>query len=262
MPAQRILLFLIMGLFSSCSVFNPSVMLRTRKDFQFDQFTSAGPDSSYRISPNDILHVRILSNNGESLVSMTSNLNNQGTSTGQGVGQDGIQIQVEYDGTAKFPLIGRVDLKGKTRREAEDLLQEKYSYYRVDPFVTLRITNRKVIVFPGTGNNAQIVDFTGDNMSLLEALAKVGGISNTGKAKRIKLIRGDLKNPKVYKINLSTLEGMKEADLALQSGDIIYVDPYEDPAQIFNRNVAPYLTIFTTIATIVTSVALIISLTK
>lgn len=262
MLVQRILLFIMLGMFASCSVFNPSVMLRTRKNFQFDQFTSLGPDSTYRIAPNDILHVRVLSNNGESLVSMTSNLYNQGGISGQAITQDGIQILVEYDGTAKFPLIGRVDLKGKTRREAEDLLQEKYKYYRVDPYVTLRITNRKVIVFPGTGNNAQIIDFTGDNMNLLEALAKVGGISNTGKAKRIKLIRGDLKNPKVYKINLSTLEGMKEADLALQAGDIIYVDPYEDPAQIFNRNVAPYLTIFTTIATIVTSVALIISLTK
>jgi polysaccharide export outer membrane protein len=119
-----------------------------------------------------------------------------------------------------------------------------------------------VIVFPGTGNNAQIVEFTRDNMNLLEALAKVGGIANSGKAKKIKLIRGDLKNPKIYKINLGTLEGMKEADLALQSGDIIYVEPYEDPAIIFNRSVLPYFTAIGSVASVVTAVALIITLTK
>lgn len=236
-------------------------MLRTHKNFQYDQFVSAGPDSTYLIAPNDILFVRVLSNSGENLISMTSNLNMQGT-TQQNQVQDGISVQVEYDGTAKFPLIGRVDMKGKTRRQAEDHLETLYAHYRRDPFVTIRITNRKVIVFPGTGNNAQIIDFTGDNMNLLEALARVGGIANTGRAKRVKLIRGDLKNPKVYRINLGTLEGMKEADLALQAGDIIYVEPWEDPAVIFNRNVAPYLTIFTTVASIVTSVALVITLVK
>ena len=40
-----------------------------------------------------------------------------------------------------------------------------------------------------------------NNTTLLEALAIAGGIS-TGKAKRIKLIRGDLKDPKVYLIDL------------------------------------------------------------
>lgn len=255
-------LVLTMSMFMSCRVFNPSVMLRANKDFQYDQFSSAGPDSSYLIAPNDILLVRVLSNNGENLISMTSNLNLQADQAQTTAQQDGISVQVEYDGTAKFPLIGRVDVKNKTRRQAEDLLESLYAHYRKEPYVTIRITNRKVIVFPGTGNNAQIVEFTGDNMNLLEALARVGGIANTGKAKKIKLIRGDLKNPKIYRINLSTLGGMKEADLALQAGDIIYVEPWEDPAVIFNRNIAPYLTIFTTIASVVTSVALIITLTK
>lgn len=234
-------------------------MIRVPGDFQYDKFTN-GPDSLYRLAGNDIINVRILTNNGENLINVTENV--ESTNQNNDANFGGIPILVEYDGTAKLPLIGRIPLAGLTRREAEDKLEMLYKEQYKDPYVTITFSNRKVLVFPGTGSNAKVVSFTGDNMNLIEALAEVGGISNTGKAKRVKLIRGDLKNPKVFKIDLSTLEGMKEADLALQSGDIIYVDPYEDPAIIFGRNVTPYLAAIGSIASVITSVALIISLVK
>jgi polysaccharide export outer membrane protein len=246
--------------FSSCATFNPSVMFRDHPDFHYDKFVT-GPDSLYRLAENDILNVRILTNNGENLINVTGDVENTGSSESNNQ-FGGIPILVEFDGTSKLPLIGRVKLAGLTRREAEDKLQDLYKGQYKDPYVTITLSNRKVMVFPGANSNAKVVHFTSDNMNLLQALAEVGGISNTGRAKKVKLIRGDLKNPKVYRIDLSTLEGMKEADLALQSGDIIYVDPYEDPALIFGRNITPYLTAITSVAAVITSVALIIALTK
>jgi|694.fasta_scaffold76946_2 polysaccharide export outer membrane protein len=234
-------------------------MFRESPNFQYDKFTT-GPDSLYRLAANDIINVRILTNNGENMINVTGDVE---SANGNGNSQfGGIPILVEYDGTCKLPLIGRVKLAGSTRREAENKLEELYKDQYRDPYITITINNRKVIVFPGSGSNAKIVNFLGDNMNLLEALAEVGGISNTGKAKKVKLIRGDLKNPKIYKIDLSTLEGMKEADLALQSGDIIYVDPYEDPAVLFNKNISPYLAVLGSISSVITTVAIIISLTK
>jgi polysaccharide biosynthesis/export protein len=243
--------------FSSCKTINPSQMFRD--PIVYDKFVN-GPDSLYQLAENDIINVRILTNNGENLINVTADVEN--TSNSENAQFGGIPILIEYDGTAKFPLIGRIKLAGLTRRAAEDSLQVKYSAQYKDPFITITLSNRKVMVFPGSGSNAKVVHFTSDNMNLLEALAEVGGISNTGRAKKVKLIRGDLKNPKVFKIDLSTLEGMKEADLALQSGDIIYVDPYEDPASLFAKNITPYLAAITSVASVITSVALIIALTK
>lgn len=230
-------------------------MFREGGKYNYDQFAK-GTDSTYRIAPNDILNVRILNNSGEALVNITGGVGGASNNNSQFVG---IPILVEYDGTAKFPLIGRLPVAQLSRREAENMLEDKYATYYPSPFVTMTITNRHVIVFPGTGNNAKIVEFKRDNMNLIEALAEVGGISNSGKAKKIKLIRGDLSNPKVYRINLGTLKGMKEADLVLQSGDIIYVEPYVDPSQIFAKDVLPYITAITSVASIV---GLIIALTK
>ncbi len=259
MKRAYFILIAFLFVFTSCATFNPSVMIRVPPDFQYDKFVT-GPDSLYRLAANDIINVRILTNNGENLINVTGDAESKNSSSDPQFG--GIPILVEYDGTAKFPLVGRITVAGLTRRAAEDTLQARYQQQYKDPFITITINNRKVLVFPGSGSNAKVVSFTGDNMNLLEALAEVGGISNSGKAKKVKLIRGDLKNPKVYNIDLSTLSGMKEADLALQSGDIIYVEPFEVPAVIFNRNVTPYLTALGSIASVVTSVALIIALTK
>jgi polysaccharide biosynthesis/export protein len=231
----------------------------TDRNFTYDKFVN-GPDSLYRLAENDIINVRILTNDGENLINVTSDVEGTGTTDNSQFG--GIPILVEYDGTAKLPLIGRVKLAGLTRRAAEDTLEARYTKQYKDPYITITLSNRKVLVFPGSNSNAKVVNFTGDNMNLLQALAEVGGISNTGRAKKVKLIRGDLKNPKVYKIDLSTLEGMKEADLALQSGDIIYVQPYEDPASVFGKNITPYLSAITSVASLVTAVALIIALTQ
>lgn len=64
-----------------------------------------------------------------------------------------------------------------------------------------------------------------DETNVLQALATAGGITNDGKAYKIKLLRGELKNPQVFLFDLSTIEGIKERKMTLQSNDIIYVEP-------------------------------------
>jgi polysaccharide export outer membrane protein len=51
----------------------------------------------------------------------------------------------------------------------------------------------------------------------------------------------------VYLIDLSTIEGMKEADLQLQSNDIIYIEPTRNLADTVLVQISPILGLFTTI---------------
>jgi polysaccharide export outer membrane protein len=74
---------------------------------------------------------------------------------------------------------------------------------------------------------------------LLEVLAISGGIPATGKAHRIKIIRGDLKNPQIYLIDLSKIENLKKSDLIVQGDDIIYVDFRNDYAQNLLTRIGP-----------------------
>jgi polysaccharide export outer membrane protein len=113
-------------------------------------------------------------------------------------------------------------VKGYTQNELENQLAQRYAALFVNPYVVLRVSNRRVFVF--RGEVASVVELNNAITSLPEVLAKAGGLTRQLKAYNIKIIRGDLANPQVRIINLSTLEGLRTADLIIQSNDIIYVE--------------------------------------
>jgi polysaccharide export outer membrane protein len=231
------LLFVV--LLSGCNNLRPSLMMRTPKDYVFDSLPKV-PDSTYRISNNDILEFRMYSNDGFKLIDMTMENSNSGVNT-----RRGFEYVVEFDGTCKFPIIGRTLVKGLTIREAEVLLEEKYTTFYNKPFILIKVNNRRVIIFPGSEGTAKVVPLENDNTTLLEALAQAGGIYGNGKAYKIKLIRGDPKNPKVYLIDLSTIDGFKKYDPILQANDIIYVESRPRYASRVLTEITPYISLIT-----------------
>jgi polysaccharide export outer membrane protein len=243
-------ILVIAALFSSCRSLNPSVMFKTKKDFKY-AVPPAEPLKEYKISANDVLDFKLYSNDGFKLIDIISlNTDNRGNFGAV------YTYKVEFDGTVKLPLIGRVSLEGKTIREAENQLEIAYAKEYVKPYVLLSISNRRVIVFPGQGGAAQVIGLRNDNTTLLEALASAGGISTRGRADRVKLIRGNLKDPQVFLIDLSTIDGVKQADLVLQANDIIYVQPSADVARNLANEIAPYLSILTSVVAIYTYVTI------
>jgi polysaccharide export outer membrane protein len=219
-------------------------MFKTPKDYEFAQTDSVSRtiQSEYKLAEYDQFELYIYTNNGYKLIDVTTG------STGSQ--QTLIKYLIEKDGFAKLPQLGRIPLKGYTIKEVEKLLEEKYSIYFNNPYVVVRVTNRRVYFFTGEGGSASIVSMQADNMTLIEALASAGGIAESGKAYKIKLIRGDLKNPKIFQIDLSTVEGMKAADLQLQSNDIIYIEPTRRVGEALLTQITPLVALLSTIALI------------
>lgn len=217
---MRKLLFLsgLLVFFSSCGWLNPSIMLQTGKDFQYTKNPDSTKISDYKISPNDFIQFSIYSNDGFKLIDLSSTgLNTAGL-------KGDLQFLVESDGNVKLPILGRRKLSGYTIREAELILEESYSSFYVKPFVLMKITNRRVIVFPGSAGNAKIIPLVNNNTTLIEAIALSGGIAEDGKARQIKLIRQNKDKNDVYLIDLSKIDGIQQANMVLQANDIIYVD--------------------------------------
>ncbi len=218
-------------------------MFKTKKNYPFDDFSKISASREYKIGLNDILDIQIIPNKGASIIEGGgSDQTGVSGSTAQ-LQSKGISAVVEFDGTAKLPMLGRIQIKELSVREAELMLEERLKQYYVDPFVTIKITNKRIVIFPGEGGSARVVQIINQNTTLLEALALSGGVSANGKANRIKLIRGDLKNPQVYLIDLSTIDGMKKADMTLQGNDIVYIEGRNDYAQNFLNRIGPYLAI-------------------
>ena len=221
-------------------------MLRTGPDYPYAEFSDI-TETQYRIAADDKILVKVYTNDGSGLINLGA-----GTSVLVGSGAS-LEIKVESDGFAKLPLFGRIYLAGLTIRQAEMLIEDKFSEFYNNPFVLLEVNNKRVVIF--AGSNSSVVNLANDNTTLFEVLATTGGVPEDGKADRIKIIRGDLKNPLVYIIDLSTLSGMRNANLVMQANDIIYIETRKGYVRKVLAELSPYLAILTTVITTATIIA-------
>jgi polysaccharide export outer membrane protein len=237
----RIVGLLLLLFLSSCDKYlYPDRMLRIGRNFEYSEFSKT-TETEYRIAPNDKIAARVFTNDGAGMINIS------GGASGIVGGVTSIAIKVESDGFAKLPLFGRIYVEGLTIRQAEMLIEDKFSEFYNNPFVLLEVSNRRITIF--AGSNTSVVPLVNDNTTLFEVLAESGGIPTGGKANRIKIIRGDLKNPKVYIVDLSSLAGMKNANLVMQANDIIYIETRKGYVRKILAELGPYLGILTSIIT-------------
>jgi polysaccharide export outer membrane protein len=235
-----VVVLILGGLLSlnSCKALYPNAMLKTPKDFKFNEIKKTALQE-FKIGVHDIISFSLFSNDGFKVIDLNSFVSGESGA--------GVSFVVELDGTIKLPILGRISLLGMTAREAELFLEEKFSEFYVKPFVMLKVSNRKVILFPGSEGKAKIVPLPNTSTTLMELIASVGGIPNTGKAFYIKLIRGNLDNPEVYLIDFSTLDGVQKGNMLMQSNDIVYIDARPRIATTVLTEVLPYFSILNTL---------------
>jgi polysaccharide export outer membrane protein len=250
---RKLIYLLVLASLTSCSSLYPSMMLKTPGGYHYDQLQDSTSSVNYKISPNDFLNMRLFSNNGFHLIDLigqgggSSGGATGGTTSATSSVSAGVDYLVESDGTVDLPEIRKIQVAGLTIREATEKLEKIYSQYYLKPYILLSVDNRRVIVFPGDPGTARIIPLINNNTTVIEALAMAGGLTESGKAREIKLIRGDPANPKIYKIDLSTISGIKDGNTILQANDIIYVTPQRRPTLVLIERVTPILAGITSI---------------
>ncbi len=253
---MRKLLFLFcIVTMTGCSWLYPSIMLRAPHNYPYAKLNDSISNIEYKISVNDIITLRLYSQDGFRLIDYSSIIdNNAGAAVNYTTTTEYI---VEPDGTIRFPVLGRVLITGYTIREATQMLEQKFSQYYIKPFIILSVTNRRVIVFPGDPGSAKVVPLTNNNTTLMEVLAGMGGLTVNGKAKQIKLIRGNPNKPDIYLIDLSKIEDIKEAYTIMQEGDIVYVTPQRQVVSDVVNKLTPSISALSVVLSLVVTIALL-----
>jgi polysaccharide biosynthesis/export protein len=143
----------------------------------------------------------------------------------------GAKVQVRPDGRITTPLITDMPAVGKTPKMLADDITLQLSQYIQDPLVSV-IVNK----FAGTySQQVRVVGATEKpaslpyraNMTLLDAMIAVGGLSEYAAGNRAKLIRFDkgTGRQKEYSIRLGDLlkRGDSKANVMLMPGDVIII---------------------------------------
>ena len=247
------LLIITIILSTSCGNINSNILFKIPRgaDFKYDSIPLI-PEENFKLAPGDRFSFIFGTNNGERIILNLSGVDNSvmGNRNQINNGVQNTQNMMTYlvrqDGTSNLPVIGIIPVSGKTIVDLEEEIRILLSENYINPFVQIRVTNQRVIIFPGKGD-AQVVGISNANTSLLEAIALAGGIRDEGRANSIKLMRKSNNGEReIYKIDLSTIEGLKNAQMIVQSNDYIYVDFKPRFASSFLTEVTPWLSLLTT----------------
>lgn len=141
------------------------------------------------------------------------------------------KIQVRPDGRITIPLVKDMPAVGKTPSMLEEDIRLQLSQYIEDPLVSVIVNT-----FAGTfSQQVRIVGATEKpaslpyraNMTVLDAMIAVGGLSEFAAGNRAKLIRFDkqLGRQREYALRLTDLlkRGESKANVLLQPGDVIII---------------------------------------
>jgi protein involved in polysaccharide export with SLBB domain len=134
-------------------------------------------------------------------------------------------FQVQEDGTIVVPLLGPVDVDGKTKTEVGQLLEKRFGAgYLRDPHVTVIMTERENLEVSVLGQVQRPGTFPYiEKLTLVQAISEAGGLNELAHSRKVKLTRKGPTGTGTYDVSVRAITEGRAADILLQPGDIIFV---------------------------------------
>ncbi len=162
--------------------------------------------STYRLSPYDVIDVTVY--NEDDLHTRT---------------------RLGSDGTAIFPLIGTINLAGKTVAEANEMIQKKYSDGFVkDPHILLTVVEYRKDTFSILGQVLRpgIYEIPeGTHMSIVDAVLLAGGFSHSADQNGVRVKRVVNGKATIFKVKAGAMADSPDVKpFDIEPGDVIKVN--------------------------------------
>lgn len=214
-------------------------MFKAPEEFAYDKPNVDSTNKEYRVGVNDYLHMEIYTNGGALLIQYTTS----NVDFIRSMAAPEMLYLVDVDGNVQLPALGKVRVLGMTVAEIQKYLENAYSNQFKEPYCIVKVMNKRVVIFNGNGAGGIVVPLNNENTSLIEALAMAGGLNERARANRVKVFRKVSGKQEVYMVDLSTVEGIRYSSFAMQSGDVVYVEPMPRVGQEALRIAQPYVTL-------------------
>ena len=202
----------------------------TRKDvLLFQDKSKLNAPISYqapKIQPNDILSIQVSTLQPE--LALPYNLIQQNANT-VNAQIETLKLQgylVSPEGMINFPVLGRLNVSGKTSQELEAFLKTtlEQGNHLISPTINVRVLNGKVTILgevarPGT------YGFTEQNISVLQALGLAGDLTIRGKRKEVLLIREEAGQRSYTTIDLTQTNWFASPYYYVRPNDVLVINP-------------------------------------
>jgi len=133
--------------------------------------------------------------------------------------------EVAADGTINFPLIGTVEVVGKTPTQIEQDIQTRLADGFIKrPSVSVRVTeyrSRRVSVF-GQVRQPGTFPYT-ENMSIVEVISRAGGFTAMARKNSVRVTRANGKGTERMEVAVEDIGQGKAPNFTIKPGDVIFV---------------------------------------
>ncbi len=140
---------------------------------------------------------------------------------------------VNEDGEIDFPVIGKLNIKGKTRSQVADFIKNELISRSLlkDPIVTVDFLDMTYSVL-GEVNSPGRFLMDHDKTTLIDALSRAGDLTINGKRENVLVMREEDGHEMAYRIDLTNINSLYSSPVYyLKQGDMIYVEPNEKKAR-------------------------------
>ena len=189
-------------------------------DQDYNLTEQARPAPELRIQPGDIIGISVFSQDAQ--LAAPFKADSEG-SAGASAGRRG--YTVDNDGNINFPVLGLVNVQGKTLREIREMLSAEISgrgYIR-EPVINATLENFEITVIGMAGNGVQHIN--GPSINIFQVIARAGGTTPASDIKDVMVIRTENGKRTSYKVNLQEKAVFDSPVFYLQQNDIVYVKP-------------------------------------
>ncbi|MBX2836262.1 MAG: polysaccharide export protein [Gammaproteobacteria bacterium] len=161
------------------------------------------PGLEYRIGPEDVLHISVWKE---------EDLDRK--------------VLVRPDGGVSFPLVGDIQVSGRTPLEVQDEIRSRLQRYVPDAEVTVsvdKISGYTVFVLGEVNNPGQFT--LGRYVDVVQALTLAGGTTPYANERNMQVLRRQDGREVTYRFDFRDIKRGKqlEQNIILQSGDVVVV---------------------------------------
>lgn len=243
-------LILLVFFLASCSTNKDILYFQDAAEYQQTQVVY----NDNTLQPNDIIQVNISAAIPETAIPYNRiqgtniNMNNTEAMNLRG-------YLVSNSGTINLPILGKIDVMGKSTNQLEKELVEllESGDHLVNPSVNVRLVNGKVTVL-GEVRNPGTFTFLEQNLTISQALGLAGDLTINGKRDNILLIREENGLRKITNIDITSASWMVHPEFSkIKPNDVLVVQPNKAKVKTagYVGNVSTMLSVATTVLSVV-----------
>lgn len=204
--------------------------------------------SAYRVQHGDILNIRVLGQDPASIApfnvdGLASNIQMQMSPSQFFI----TGYTVDEKGFIDYPLVGLLEVKGKTVAEISNMVASRIEKYVNNATVKVKLVSFKVTVL-GEVKTPGVYFIYNERASLFEVLGFAGDLTDMANRHQVKLIRNVGTQVQITSLDLTDRNLVESKSYFLLPNDVIYAEPLK--AKNFRLNLPTISLIVSSVTTI------------